>query len=210
MRNRKASYEADVINNQNFRTHLILGKTSIDLIENNPVSEILAAEGREDFVNYIKGLGLANDPNQVLLSSLHHYYYDDEEMKNVKTVINLKELNHIKQLKSFLHSIIQIIPQKSNFIGCFIDNRNVNGYELRNNSSTTNNKTGTVDLENGIVSQIPIVNRFYSFIDSKTNKFMSKSSVTLMLEEHGFKVLDMKEINSLTYFHSQKCGNADN
>jgi hypothetical protein len=210
MRNRITVNEPDVINNQNVNSLINLSGASKNLVENNFVSEILAAEGREDFVNYIQGLGLDKDPDVIFLSSLHHYYYDAEEMKNVKTVINLKELNQVKQIKSFLHSIFHILPQKSNFIGCFVDNKKVNAYEIKNNSSSCQGMISSDEVENGIVSHIPFLNMLYSLMDSKTNKFMSGSSVSLMLEEYGFKVLNMKEINGLTYFHSQKVGSAAN
>jgi hypothetical protein len=210
MRNRISIYEPDIINNQTIRSLINLGGTSNNLVETNFVSEILTAEGREDFVKYFEGLGLANDPNVIFLSSQHHYYYDAEEMKNVKTVINLKELNQIKQIKSFLRSIFHILTPKSHFIGCFVDNKKVNGYELKTSSSLYQTKISFDEVENGIVSQIPFLNMLYSIMDSRTNKFMSDGSVSLMLEDHGFKVLDMKEINGLTYFHAQKVGSSDN
>jgi hypothetical protein len=210
MRNMISVSEPNVINNQRIN---ILSKpdgTSIDLTENNHIFETMAAEGCEHFVNYIEWLGLAKDPNLVILSSIYHYYYDAEEMKNVKTVVNLKELNQIKQINSFLHSIFHILPLKSNFIGCFIDNKKINGYALRNNSSSYYKKRSFDAIENSIVSRIPFLNMIYSMIDSRTNKYMSKKNVSLLLKDHGFKVLDMTELNGLIYFHSQKVRSADN
>jgi hypothetical protein len=200
----------DVINNQRINTLSKPGGTSIDLIKNNPFFEILAAEDRENFVNYIEWRGLAKDPNLVVLSSLHHYYYDAEEMKNVNTVINLKELNQIKEIKSFLHSIFHIMPQNSNFIGCFVDNKKINGFALKNNSSSYYNRRIFNDSENSIVLRIPFLYKLYSLMDSKTNKYISKRRVSLLLEDHGFKVLDMTGLNGLTYFHSQKVRSAEN
>ena len=210
MRNRIEIFEPDVINNQRINTLFELTDTSIGLVKNNSVFEILTAEGCENFVNYIEWLGLAKDPDLVVLSSLHHYYYDAEEMKNVKTVINLKELNQIKQIKNFLHSIFHILPQKSNFIGCFVDNKKQNGFVLRNNSSDYHSKRNSDAIENGIVSRIPFLNMIFSMMDSKTNKYMSGTSVTFLLEDHGFKVLDMTELNGLTYFCAQRLRTADN
>jgi hypothetical protein len=31
-----------------------------------------------------------------------------------------------------------------------------------------------------------------------------------MLRVHGFKIMEMKEVNGLTYFHSQKVGVSNN
>jgi hypothetical protein len=210
MRNRIAINKQYVINNHRINTLTKLDNTSIDLIKNNPVFEILTAEGSENFISYIEWLGLAKDPNLVVLSSIYHYYYDAEEMNNVKTVINLKELNQIKQINSFLHTIFHILPQKSHFIGCFVDNKKINGFALKNNSSSYHKTRSSDDIENGIVSRIPFLNMLYSLMDSKTNKYMSGRIVTLLLEDHGFKVLDMTELNGLTYFCAQKVKSDEN
>jgi hypothetical protein len=210
MRNKISSYKLDIINNQKINTLINLGASSPYLNENKDPFEEMSVEGREDFVNYIHSAGLDKDPNLVFLSSQHHYYYDAEEMKNVKTVINLKEINQIKQIKSFLHSIFNILPPKSNFIGCFVDNEKINGYELRNNLSLSHGKDGINSVENGITSRIPFLNMVYSIMDSKTNKYMTRSSVSLLLSDHGFKVVNMSEINGLTYFHAQKVRAVDN
>ena len=166
--------------------------------------DILIAEAGESFYNYVDWLGLLKDPDLIVLSSRRHYYYDAEELNNVKTVINMKELNQIKQIKNFLHSIYHILPQKSNFIGCFVDNTKINGYVLRNSSSSHNKDKSIDDIENGIVSTVPFINRLYSMMDSRTNAYLSRSSVTFMLEDFGFKVMDMTLIDGFTYFHSQK------
>jgi hypothetical protein len=107
----------------------------MDLGGSNPVLRILTNEEGENFANYIEQLGLAKDPNLVVLSSLHHYYYDAEEMINVKTVVNLKELNQIKQLKDFLHSIFHILPPDCNLIGCFVNNKKQSGFILNTSPS---------------------------------------------------------------------------
>jgi hypothetical protein len=194
----------DIITNQRLGTTLNLQSRPIDSGRINEAIDILIAEGGENFYNYVDWLGLAKDPNLVVLSSHHHYYYVAEEMNNVMTVINLKELNQIRQIESFLHSSVYILPQKANFIGCFIDNKKFNGYVLRKSYSDKQSKRSFDAIENGIVSSNPYLNMFFSFMDLKTNKYMSRRSVSLLLEDHGFKVKDMTELNGLTYFHSQK------
>jgi hypothetical protein len=204
MRNSIAIEKLDVINNQRIDVRINLGNTSIDLVKGNSVFEILTVEGGENFSGYIELLGLQKDPNLVVLSSLHHYYYDAEEMVNVKTVINLKELNHIKKIKDFLHSIFHILPIYCNFIGCFVDNKKQSGFVLSNGPTDFHYKRNSDAIENGIVSSSPFLNMIYSLIDSKTNKYMSERGVSQLLEDHGFRVLNMTELNGLTYFQAQK------
>lgn len=210
MENRVAIEQMNVVKNQLINPYFNHRNTSIDLIRNSPVSEILTAEGHENLVNYLKRLGIDEGQNQVVLSSQHHYFYDAEEIKFVKTVINLKELNQIKHVKSFLHSIFNILPYNTSFIGCFVDNKKFNGYELRDNVSSYRNHRSYEDIENGIVSRFPFLNMLYSLMDSKTNKYMSRRSVSILFRDHGFKILDMTELNGLTYFHAQKVRSAEN
>jgi len=193
-----------IISNQSISTNLSITSGQRGSSDAGKANDALFAEGGVNFYNYIRRLGLESDPDIVVISSLRHFYYDAEEMKNVKTVINLKELNQIKQIKSFLHSIFHVIPQKSNFIGCFVDNKKINGYVLRNNSASAMVKIDFDPIESGIVSAVPFINRLYSIMDSRTNTYISRSSFTFLLEDYGFKVLDMTEQDELVYFQAQK------
>jgi hypothetical protein len=58
-------------------------------------------------------------------------------------------------------------------------------------------------VENGIGSRNPILKMVFSIMGSWINMYMTKKSVRQLLEEYGFKVLDMTELNGLTYFHAQ-------
>ena len=172
--------------------------------EKNPFKEINGSGIRESFTNYLEKLHLANDQDALVLSSSSHYYYESQELKRVKTLVNLKQLNHISQLKEFLNSIYCILPAESYLIGCFSDNKNQFRF-LSDSYKPQNINSGQFDMvENGISSRVPFLNMIYSFIDTRTNRYMTKNTVTLHLEEAELKVLDMTEINGLTFFCAQK------
>jgi hypothetical protein len=198
MKERTVIKKSEITDNMNVNTRIGQTDTAFDLVKNNPGIEILASEGNDDLVNYIEWLGLDKDPNLIVLSSVHHYYYDINEMKNVKTVVNLIQLNQVKDIRSFFHTIDHILSPNCGFIGYFIDNKKQNG------SSPMKNHEDYESFENGIISKIPLLNKIYDMMDSKTNKNMSGNSVSLLLEEHGFKVMDMTEMNGLTYFQAKK------
>ena len=210
MRNSITIDNLDIINNQRINTLINAGGNSVDLAKSNSFLKVLVTENCENFTKYIERLDLSKDSNLIVLSSQHHYYYDAEEMTNVKTVINLKELNQIKQLKDFLHSIYHILPPKCNFIGCFVNNKKQSGFVLNTSPSDSYYKRNSDAIENGIVSSSPFLNMIFNMIDSKTNKYMSERSVSLLLGEYGFKVLDMTEMDGLTYFCAQSMRTADN
>ena len=201
---RSEIYETDVINNQIITSHITSSKNLDMNPAKNHISEILSAEGSEDFISYTEWLGLEKDPDLLVLSSKHHYYFDVEEMKNVKSVLNLKELNYIKDVKGLLNTIFHILPHKGFFIGCFVDNKKNNGFELRKSQSAFRNRINSEAVENGILSRIPFLNMLFSLLDSKTNNYLSRLSASLLIECHGFKVLDMTELNGMTYFCAQR------
>lgn len=195
---------ANISLTQSSMTNLRLEAGSRDFAMANEVVDNLITEGGNDFYNYVDRIGLLNDPNLIVLSSVHHYYYDADEMKDVRTIVNLKELNKIKQIRDFLQSHLYTLPPKCNFVGFFANNAKVDRYALRDGSSLLHNMKKSEDISNSIVSRFPVINMLYALIDWKTNRYMSASGVTLLLKEFGFKVLDMTEINGRTYFHSQK------
>jgi hypothetical protein len=183
---------------------LFHGNMLLENSEINPVFQKLVNEGSETFYNYIYWLGLAKDLNLLILPSTRHYFYNSEDLKEVKTIMNLKQLNHIKKTRDFLDSIFQILPQKSYLIGCFSDNKNQNGFLFNSSYKQHRGEGDAALLENGISSRFSFLNFMYNLIDARTYRFMTKSTVKSELEKSGFKVLDMTEINGLTYFCAQK------
>jgi hypothetical protein len=141
----------------------------------------LNQEDLDDLFQYLENFNLAAKPDLLILYPKNHYYYDENDLKSVGTLINLKKLNHIKDLDDFLRTLINILPSDVSFIGCFTENK-------RNN---------WIGLFSGLSY------RFLNLLDLKTDRNMNKNEVSELLEKYGFKVLDMTEMNGLTYFYSQ-------
>ncbi len=154
------------------------GKTNL-----SPAIINMIAEGGQSFFSYLKNLGLSKETNLMVLSSKHHYYYDESDLKCVKTLVNLKKFNLIKHPDTFLHTLFRILPQDANFIGCFSDSKSKAGHHLSQPSR--------------------MMNRFINILDSRTDRIMSRNEVSELLSSHGFKVIDMTEIDGITYFNAK-------
>lgn len=135
-------------------------------------------EGGESFLNYIRKLNSDIDSSVLVLSSKHHYYYDKEELKEVSAVINLKRLNFMDHLESYLHGICDILSQNAKFIGCFADREMINGDRLSSR----------------------IYKRMLTFLDGKTDIEIDRKYLQRLFDSCGFRIIDMTEINGLTYF----------
>jgi len=152
--------------------------------QTNPVLGNILSEGGDDFFQYLNWIGLTKEPNLMVLSSMQHYYYDYNDLKGIRTLINLKKLNQVRHLESFLHTLCRILPCKAYFVGCFKD---------------TNH--------DGIGSHYPqpmkFLNGLMNIFDSGTERSLTNRGVTKLLEEHCFKVIDITYISGIAYFWAQ-------
>jgi hypothetical protein len=189
--------------NQRDKRSSHLKNSMIKSTEINPVYTQLVGEGHEDFYNYLDWLGLAKNPDLLILTSAHHYYFEVEDLEKVRTVVNLKNLNNIDRPKNFLQEIYSVLPHKCHFIGSFTDNRKQNIFSpsIKSQYTIEAGESGS-DIETGRWNSF--LNVLYGVIDAKTNRFLSEKSVRLLLEETGLKILDLTEFNGLTYFCTQK------
>jgi hypothetical protein len=176
------TYRTEVDNNQVFAPDSGEKRVIMDDNKSNPLFDSLVSEGGENFFHYINWLGLSKDPNLMILSSVHHYYYDFNDLKGVRTLINLKEFNQINHIDTFLNNVYRVLPPKANFIGCFKDNKIHSGIAVP------------------LYQSFKFLNSLINIIDSKTDRFISRRDIIKMLESHSFRIVDMTEINKVTYF----------
>jgi hypothetical protein len=169
----------------------------------NKVYAELADHGHEDFYSYLEWLGLAKKHDLLILTDSHHYYFEAEDLKNVKAVINLNQLNNIKKIKDFLQAIYFILPQKCHFIGSFTDSKTKDGF-MNSKKSLHQIEIKSYLSESDESPWDSFLTLVYGLVDSKTNRKMSKKSVQFMFEDVGLKILDITEFNGLTYFCTQK------
>jgi len=182
MERTNAPYKKEIVNYQPVKTDSGDKGAPMDDNQNNPVFENLLAEGGENFYHYINWLGLGKDPNLMVLSSIHHYYYDFNDLKGIKTLINLKKLNEINHIDTFLGNVFRVLPSKANFVGCFKDNKIRGG------------------IGAPFYQSFKLLNSLINMVNSKTDKFMTRKDVIKLLESHDFRIVDMTEISNITFF----------
>ena len=142
----------------------------------------------KNFFRYLKNFNLSKDPDLLILPPNNHYYFDEHELKHVKTLINLKNLNLIKDLDSFLLTLGRLLPADANFLGFF----------------SYNKLSLAVDtLISGLYS------RFNNFLDFRKDHNLDEKELSGRLKKYGFRIVDMTEMNGLTYFYVRKSNHSD-
>jgi predicted transcriptional regulator with HTH domain len=165
---------------ENFNEKLLLHERSFT----NPVVDKIILEGGDDLFKYLTWTGLSKEPNLMVLSSMHHYYYDHKDMAGIKTLINLKKLNQVKHLESFLYTLFRILPSRAYFVGCF--------------SNSSHRRKGP-----SFYSSARFFTGLKNIFDSRSERALTKKGVTQLMEEHGFKIIDITDLNRITYFWAQ-------
>jgi hypothetical protein len=151
----------------------------------NPYFFSLTVEEGKNIYNYLKSINLSNDNNLMILPPNNHYFYFENEFKGVSTLINLEKLNQIKHLNKFLHNLFKILPPNANLIGCFSEDK-----DHKDNNFTKH------------LSSI-LFSKFINYIDNRTFHVLNKNIVSNLLEVHGFKIMDISEVNGLNYFYAK-------
>lgn len=142
-------------------------------------------DGDESFFNYLNNVEIDRHSNILVLSSRHHYFYDLDELKGVSALVNPKRLNFMNHFESFVHVAGNILSSNAKFVGCFVDHK----------------------TQKGIGSISRMYKKFISFLDDRIDIDIDKRYLVQLFESSGFKVVDMSEINGLTYFTTIKCEN---
>jgi len=171
---------------------------------NSQLFSEMSAESRSDLFGYMNQLGVSDVSGLLVFPSSHHYFYNAEDLKGVKTILNLKQLNHVRDIKGFLQNIFFLLSDSSRFVGSFVDNKAQNGFSDKYHNRVKSLSERTDAYENGIDSRIPFINRLYSMIDFKTNTYLTWRSVSNIIQESGLQLMSMTALNGLTYFCTQK------
>jgi len=171
----------------------------------NQVFEDLINEAGEELFNFLDSRGITVNTNIILLSSFRHYLYESEELKHVKTIVNLRPINNIRFVRYCLNALNRILPIGGTFIGCYIDSGINKNRKANSRSIVKNNDLLLLDsFENKGTIIKPFYNWFYKIINSNYLKFLSRNKVVTILEKGGFLITETVLINGITYFISKK------
>lgn len=170
------------------------------------VSEMigLSEAKRNTILLALRRFGLEDNSNLLIIPHNRHFFYEEDDLRGIRTVVNLKPLNNIKSLRDFIRSISELLPEDCNLIGWFTDNRH--RYDEPSGKSEDDEKYNEREeaIENGIESRIPFINRMYSFIDLRPDHFLTSRSVAALFNDYGLRVVRMIDLNGRTYFHARK------
>lgn len=137
------------------------------------------------FFRFMKGAGLAGSPGLIILSSHEGANYGTVDLRRARTLISLRRLDLIKHLEMFVSSLVRLLPPDTSFVGCFARHR-------------------SEFSETGHSGSRPVLMTRLLHHRSAVKGDLSCERVSAILGRCGLEIINMKELNGLTYFHSRK------
>ncbi len=82
-------------------------------------------------MNYLARQGLAVEPGLLVIPNKHHFFYDMEDMKGVKTIINLMRLNHVREVRDFVRKISELVQYQQISLDVLLTTKLKNGHLIK-------------------------------------------------------------------------------
>lgn len=137
--------ETEFLADKNYLSKMKVVFVSREKDDENIFIDHLISEGGETFFHYLNGIGHAYKSNMMLLSSRRNYSYGMSELQGSAMVINLRRLNRVPHMKSFLNTISKAVVPGTCFAGCFSEYRSA-GSSFNSNSLQEINREEMVSL----------------------------------------------------------------
>ncbi len=144
-----SGYNSGIINDQTIKSTYRINNANRER-KLNILFEELTDEVREDLITYLDRMGLVGEAQILVIPSTRHYFFDAEDLRGIKTVINLKQLNYVREIREFLKKISDMLPNNSIFVGCFIDNKSQTGFSDKYSNLPRQLSEKAEAYENGI------------------------------------------------------------
>lgn len=135
------------------------------------------------FFRYMRSAGLAGRQGIIVLSSHEGANWGRNDLRHAGLLISLRRLDLIKHLEMFLSSLVSLLPPDTNFVGCF----------AQKNAESTGHA--------GLFAGFHLNRNYYA---NSGYPELNRDKVSAILERCGLVVINMKQLNGLTYFHSRK------
>jgi lipopolysaccharide/colanic/teichoic acid biosynthesis glycosyltransferase len=142
-----------------------------------------------------------NTTSRLNIEMIHHHTYNG--------IVNLKEINHIREINAFFGAVNERLPNGGIFIGCFETKSQRKKRILGNHPSISQYLHYGMDfIIRRVLPKLNLTREYYFWLTNGIDRVMSKTEVFGRLYFTGFEVIDQRKIKGLTYVIARKTGPA--
>ena len=158
----------------------------------------------EDILEYFESFIDVTSKDTIVVQH-HHKCSKDKTLKDKSNLVCLSKINDIRNINKHFELINSKLPQGGVFVGCFEtltarrERINKNGIPVLNDLYM-----GTEFLFKRVFPKLNITKKHYFNLTKGKGRLLSKAEGLGRLVSCGFKIMDHKNINGLTYFVVKK------
>lgn len=179
----------------------ILSPDRISLSVSNDLYKTFYHDAGKDVANFIAEIAPLRNQRRVLYYPETGTYAQEVDYSNIRTIVDLRQVNKVKDINKHFISINKLLPDAGIFIGKFESyyNRKQRIYKIYGK------KLGwfiwILDLIlNRALPKLSLTKALYKFVTGDKFKVISLAETLGRSVYCGFEIIDYKIINSYTYF----------
>jgi len=192
-----------LFDNLNSKTkEAVISTLKYNFLNHNDLETALLRESGSKVFKFISEyLDLKKYFNHIVFTTDSKSYVENVNFDNVRAIINLKKINHIRFINEHLRSVNKLLPDGGLYIGRIETywERKLRIYRLY--GRTSGRFIWLIDfMINRVLPRLRFVNRIYFYFTKGAHHTVSKSEMLGRLIYCGFSVVDYKIIDGLFYF----------
>lgn len=158
-----------------------------------------------ELLAFLEEMNVPLGKDLLLIQPKGYYLYSSFELKDIKTIVKNSVLNNFKEPKVFLHNFNRILPDRCYFVGKFIDYRLLEA-ALKQEKEFVKKKYSQwlFWFEHILVPKIPLLNWLQYIYNGRCHKYLTRGRVIKILKSQGFMVQNIRAVDGVSYFVSQK------
>ena len=180
-----------------------VNKSKEDLHNDN----LITREAGKNVYDYLSDHFNINDSNVGLISTTTPFNIENLQIKNIRTIINLKKVNDMRYINKFFESVNEKLPDAGMFMGC----TETSSQRYKRMAAKFSPFIGKIVIMidfvlNRIIPRLSWLQDLYFNLTLGHGRTLSKAETLGRLVSCGFEIIEFKEINDLTYFVVMKTG----
>ena len=171
--------------------------------------ELIANEQGEEAVEFIVKYADIQAENTHVLKTRDAFNVKAIEDNDFRCFVNLHKINDIRGINEFFKTINYKLPEEGVFIGCVETNMQRQVRILKKYPFLIARIYFLFDfIFKRVFPKLILTRKLYFFVTAGRNRVLSKAEALGKLVFCGFKIIELKEINNLTYFACKKTNKA--
>lgn len=179
----------------------ILNPDRVSLSVSNDLYKAFYRDAGKDVANFIAEIAPLRNQKKVLYYPETGTNDQEVDYSNIRTIVDLRQVNQVKDINKHFISINKLLPDAGIFIGKFESYNNRKVRIVKNYGKYIGKLILILDfIFNRVIPKLKFTSKLYKVITKDKYRVISLAETLGRTVSCGFEIIDFKAINNFTYF----------